>query len=143
MAKRIRLCDDAITHELFQGVSSDEDDIVENDSDDGEEDIVEEEIHESDTDEAVQEPNEPDEEILDLDEDDGDDVPLAYVYLVRDKDKNVMKWRKNPPLPRNVRTRAENIVVRLPGPKGEARGKVSEIDCFNLFMNDTLIRLSL
>ncbi|XP_022184406.2 piggyBac transposable element-derived protein 4-like [Nilaparvata lugens] len=138
MAKRIRLCDDALIHELFQEESSDEDDFVENDSDDGEEDIVEEEIHDSDAEEAVQQ---PDEESLDIDEDDGDDVPLANVYLVRDKDRNVMKWAKSPPLPRNVRTRAENIIVRLPGTKGEAREKFSEIECFNLFMDDKLIRL--
>lgn len=107
MVKRIWLCDDAITQERFHGQSSDEDNNLEIDGDDGEKDSVEDKIHNSDT-EAVQEPKELDKEILDLYEDHGDEFPLAYVHLVRDKDKNVIEWRKNPPLPINVRTSAEN-----------------------------------
>lgn len=43
------------------------------------------------------------------------------------------RWRKYPATARNVRTRAENIVTHLPGPKGDIRhkNKASEIwECF-------------
>lgn len=145
MAKRPRLCDDVLIRELLEEELSGEEDFVENDSDDGEVDNIEEQIHESEEAVPDHQANAPDEAASDNDQaasdDDGDDIPLANIYMVKDKDKNVIKWQKNAPLPRNVRTRADNLVLRLPGPKAAARNKTSSIDCFNLFIDDTIVRL--
>lgn len=144
MAKRPRLCVDAIYDELLAASSSDEDDIVQDDSDDGEIDHEELEEHFSDVEVAVelQEPA-PDNPVLtiDNDEEENDNVPLGHIYLARGSDGGVIKWRKTSNEPRNVRTRSENLVIRLPGPKGEARTKSTAIDCFNLFINNTVVRI--
>ena len=52
-----------------------------------------------------------------------------------------MKWRNFPPQPRNMRTRAENIIMHLPGPIGAAKSASIEINCFDLFFNDQIINL--
>lgn len=50
----------------------------------------------------------------------------------------VTKWRKEIPN-LQIRTRAHNIVIQLPGPKGVARNKKFIIDSINLFLNGTII----
>lgn len=57
-------------------------------------------------------------------------------YLGKDK----TKWNKLPPRP-NVKTKSRNIVLRVPGPKGEAKKAKSEIDCINLIIDDRIIDL--
>ncbi|XP_030758825.1 piggyBac transposable element-derived protein 4-like [Sitophilus oryzae] len=60
------------------------------------------------------------------------------IYFVA-KD-GITKWRKMPP-PTNVRTKSCNIIIHLPGPKGAAREKKSEIDIYNLFLDDSIINI--
>lgn len=145
MAKVLRKNDEEFIYELLMAESSDEDDFVNNDSDDGEDDNVEVEDHVSDTEDVtgnqIVETTDVSVQSESGSEDD-DDIPLSDLYMVRGKNKNILKWKKNPlRQPRNIRTRAENIVVRLPGPIGDAKNKTREIDCFRLFMDDTVINI--
>lgn len=50
------------------------------------------------------------------------------------------KWRKSHPHP-NVRTRAHNIIIHLPGPKNKARETKTEIDIVNLFLDENVLRI--
>ncbi|XP_054265460.1 uncharacterized protein LOC128988190 isoform X1 [Macrosteles quadrilineatus] len=116
--------------------SSDED-IIENDSDDNEEDQIEVKIDVSDIEEADLPTDQPEnlqvvENELEQVSSDDDDVPLAHLFMVRDKDKNIIKWKTYPSLPRNVRTRAENIVLQLPGPVREGKTAKTDLECFSL-----------
>ncbi|XP_046658756.1 piggyBac transposable element-derived protein 4-like [Homalodisca vitripennis] len=73
--------------------------------------------------------------------DDEDNTPLGNIFYSKDKQKRVMKWNKCPLDPSNIRKRASNIVLRLPGPRGEARNTKTEIDCFNLYFDDDVIEM--
>jgi hypothetical protein len=53
---------------------------------------------------------------------------------------NNTKWRKEPRAP-NVRTRAHNIVVHLPGPKRDAKNAKTHTDCFNCFIDEAIINI--
>lgn len=55
------------------------------------------------------------------------------------KDKKT-KWRKSV-ITKNVRTRVQNIVIHLPGPKFIAKQMKSPLDCFNLLVNDVILNL--
>lgn len=129
---------------MLAAESSDEDEIVQDDSDDGEVDDEELEEHFSDIEDAVDDQEPAVHHIVppaqSYDEE-NNEVPLAELYLVCGANKSVIKWKKTPTELRNVRTRAENLVIRVPGPKGEARGKTSAIDCMRLFINDTMLRI--
>ncbi|KAG8305632.1 hypothetical protein J6590_065552 [Homalodisca vitripennis] len=132
--KCARLTKRDILDEFDNPLSSDEEDCVAVDSDDGEVDHVEEEIRL---------PHEEDEKwrLLPLPCDNEDNTPLGNVFYSKDKHKRVMKWTKCPLDPSNIRTRASNIVLRLPGPRGEARNTKTEIDCFNLYFDDDVIEM--
>ncbi|KAG8321986.1 hypothetical protein J6590_032715 [Homalodisca vitripennis] len=117
--KCARLTKRDILDEFDNPLSSDEEDCVAVDSDDGEVDHVEEEIHlphEEDAEMAPTSPSSP----QDMSEcDNEDNTPLGNVFYSKDKQKRVMKWNKCPLDPSNIRTRASNIVLRSPGPRGE------------------------
>lgn len=140
--KRARLFDEDILEEFQHPLSSDDEDYAEGESDDGEDDNLETEVHILDEEEVGNEDNiEPTEDIdVTQIDDDEEDTPLGNLYFSRDKDKRVIKWRKfvNP---QSVRTRSCNIIVRLPGPKGDAKNTKSAIECFNLFFDPTVIRM--
>lgn len=141
--KRTRLSHAEILDELTRDWLSDEEDIVENDSDDGESDHVEEENILSDTEslgDAEINLHQPGQDAMTDDESD-DNEPLGNIYFAKDKLKNVMKWKRNLPNRSQVRTRSRNIVLHLPGPKGEARNTNTEIECFNLFFDNNVIGL--
>lgn len=55
------------------------------------------------------------------------------------KDKKT-KWRKFI-VTKNVRTRSQNIVIHLPGPKFIAKQMKSPLDCFNLLVNNIVLNL--
>ncbi|CAH2085795.1 unnamed protein product [Euphydryas editha] len=77
-----------------------------------------------------------------LESDSDDDIPLselrqnrASYYTGKD---GVTKWQKEQ-YRSNVRSRAENIITNLPGPKSVARNKMSPLQCFELFITDEMI----
>lgn len=139
-AKRVCLSNEDILDALNTVDSDDECDEIYSDSDDGETDSLAEEIHLDDEEEL-----DPDADAADPDEgledDDEDDTPLSNLYFARGKDTSLIKWRKTPLGPANVRTRSSNIVIRLPGTKGAARDARSERDCFNLFFDDQVLQV--
>lgn len=85
-----RMCDESFIYDLLMGESSDGDDDVENDSEDGEEDNVELEDHVSDIEDIVQNQNLSDVPLDASDYKDDDDILQAFLYLTREKDKRVM-----------------------------------------------------
>ncbi|KAG8287875.1 hypothetical protein J6590_027214, partial [Homalodisca vitripennis] len=120
---------------------SDEEDCVAVDSDDGEVDHVEEEIYLPNEEDAEMAPTSPSSPQVMSECDNEDNTPLGNVFYSKDKPKRVMKWKKCPLDPSNIRTRASNIVLRLPGPRGEAGNTKTEIDCFNLYFDDDVIEM--
>jgi hypothetical protein len=63
-----------------------------------------------------------------------DDLQRKIVY-----GKNGCKWYTKTLCTKNTRTVAKNIVLRLPGPNGDARGEISEAKLLSLFITeDTL-----
>lgn len=106
---------------------SDESEI--DDSSDGEENYIQEEpvvepVHNSESEQS---------------DDDSDltnnDSNCEY-FIGKDK---VTRWRKFP-INRNVRTRNQNIITHLPGPKRCAKNSKSELDCFSLLIDDNLLQ---
>ncbi|XP_066583280.1 piggyBac transposable element-derived protein 4-like [Prorops nasuta] len=63
------------------------------------------------------------------------DIKRSSKYLYG---KDGTRWLKKVP-PRNVRTRAINIISYLPGPRGKAKQAKSADECFALFINDTIL----
>ncbi|CAG4973684.1 unnamed protein product [Parnassius apollo] len=85
--------------------------------------------------------SEVDAEILSSEFESDDEVPLSEVRASRQsyytgKDKTT-KWQKEQ-FRSNVRSRAENIITHLPGVKTAARGKLSPLECFELFISDAM-----
>lgn len=72
-----------------------------------------------------------DSEQSETDSEDEAESSSSEYYIGKDKQT---KWFKNPPSQR-TRQRAHNIVLHLPGPKGEAKNAKSQTDCFNLFFD--------
>lgn len=99
-------------------------------SDEGEEDVIIESDHESDTE---QELSECDSDLSD----DNDDMDSQSYYIGKDGDT---KWRKAQP-PKNVRTRAHNIITHLPGPIRAAREAKSEIQALDLFISEDILSI--
>lgn len=67
------------------------------------------------------------------------EVPLVYIRSGEFVGKDgVTKWEVEQP-PQNVRTRAHNIVTRLPGPIGEARNCRTIMEAWALMFPDILI----
>lgn len=54
--------------------------------------------------------------------------------------KDNIKWKKHLP-PTNVRTRQHNIVVHLPGPKGNGKDKFTPLDCWSCFISPNLLNM--
>lgn len=70
----------------------------------------------------------------------GDELPVVEpndgpTYTGKD---NVTKWRKHA-LPRNVRTRQQNIVTHLPGVRPAGKNSKTPKECFLLFLDDSII----
>lgn len=57
--------------------------------------------------------------------------------------KNNYVWFKQPMISRRTRTSKKNIVLHLPGPKGEAKNKTSVKELWQLFFPDSLIEIIL
>lgn len=71
------------------------------------------------------------------DQEEQDNIQSVQYYIGKDK---CTKWKKQCP-PLNSRTRSNNIVLRLPGPIGEARNAKSDTDCLNLLLTDDVITI--
>lgn len=54
--------------------------------------------------------------------------------------KDGTMWRKTCP-PKTVRRRARNIIVHLPGPKGGAKDRKTEVDLWDLFFDEDIINI--
>lgn len=69
----------------------------------------------------------------------GDEVPVVPndgpTYTGKD---SITKWRKHA-LPRNVRTRQQNIVTHLPGVRPAGKNSKTPKECFLLFLDDSII----
>ncbi|XP_023213628.1 piggyBac transposable element-derived protein 4-like [Centruroides sculpturatus] len=92
-------------------------------SDEGEVDVLTTSDHETDTEQEMDE------------EDEDQTATNARYYIGKD---GFTKWNKQPP-PKRVRTRSQNIITHLPGPKNEARNCTTEIDIFNLFFSINIL----
>jgi len=114
--------------QLLQEVSDDDCNIFD-DSSDSELDICEPVYRNSDT-----EPSDISDTEKSTSSDDEDDDQFMI-----GKDKKT-KWRKSV-VTKNVRTRIQNIVIHLPGPKFIAKQMKSPLDCFNLLVNDVILNL--
>lgn len=99
-------------------------------SEEEEQDVTIESDHQSDTE---QELSESDGDLSDDTEEEG----LQSYFIGKD---GVTKWRKEHP-PKNVRTRAHNIISQLPGPKGAAREAKSEIQALDLFISNDVLSI--
>ncbi|XP_050315500.1 piggyBac transposable element-derived protein 4-like [Anthonomus grandis grandis] len=109
----------------YNEMEEDESEPEENESE-SDNDFVYESEHDTDSEQGA------DEESLD-DEDEG--MLDNDTYLAKD---GMTRWRKGN-FPLNVRTRACNIITHLPGPRKEARELKSEIDIYNLFLDEDII----
>lgn len=114
--------------QLLQEVSDDDCNIFD-DSSNSESDICEPAYRNSDT-----EPSDISDTEKSTSSDDEDDEQFMI-----GKDKKT-KWRKSV-ITKNVRTRVQNIVIHLPGPKFIAKQMKSPLDCFNLLVNDVILNL--
>ncbi|XP_045455088.1 piggyBac transposable element-derived protein 4-like [Melitaea cinxia] len=61
---------------------------------------------------------------------------FARRSIYKGKDNTV--WYRNPPSSR-VRTRAENIITGIPGVKPHAKNAQQELDCFHLFVTESML----
>ena len=65
---------------------------------------------------------------------------VFIIYIVTGKDRKSY-WRKHAPKPKNIRTRQENIIVRLPGPTPATKNLQEPLDIWNYFMDKNIISL--
>lgn len=114
--------------QLLQEVSDNESNDFD-ESSDSELDICEQVLINSDTEQSDNSDNE--ELTLSVQDDE------AQFMIGKDKKT---KWRKTV-VTKNVRTRTQNIVIHLPGPKLIAKQMKSSIDCFNLLVNNVIYNL--
>ncbi|KAJ8966089.1 hypothetical protein NQ314_003745 [Rhamnusium bicolor] len=74
------------------------------------------------------------------DEDSKEYIPIQQTtrvpYLLG---KDGTRWRKPPSKQRNIRTRAENIFPRLPGPKGDIRHKLNIKNIWECFYTTDML----
>lgn len=61
-----------------------------------------------------------------------------FIVFLLGKDRKSY-WRKHAPKPKNVRTRQENIIVKLPGPTAVTKNLRDPIDIWNYFMDKNII----
>ncbi|CAG5014263.1 unnamed protein product [Parnassius apollo] len=123
---------------------SDPSDIAESDPEDRllEEEWLEESQHDTDTE---QEGNSTESDLergmittheSDLD---SDDIPLSSLRDQYYTSKNGTKWRKTPyPV---TRTRTCNILTERAGPKDAAKNAKSELECFGLYFDQSIIEI--
>lgn len=110
--------------ELIEGVGVDSDEELETDH-------VEEQCEESNTE---QEYTDDEYEGESTSGDDIGSIVQNKYYIGKDQ----TKWKKKVP-PQNSRTRSHNIITHLPGPKSNAKNKISHMECFSLFFDDSVI----
>lgn len=100
--------------------------LPDDDEDEGEEDAVEVQDVDTDTEQDISD-SEPDTEVL------------AEELYFTGKD-NETKWGKHQP-PTNVRTRAENLVKHLPGPKRVVKDLKTPLLIWKYFFNDEMLSM--
>nr|CAH7712309.1 unnamed protein product [Callosobruchus chinensis] len=108
----------ALWEELQSDDEADEAEIIE--SDDSEIDGCEQLQHHSET-----------------EQEDSDTIGSQRHLLFIGKDKST-KWRKHQ-YPLNVRTRRQNIISHLPGPKGNAKNSTTPLQTFQNFIDQNII----
>nr|CAI5855048.1 unnamed protein product [Callosobruchus analis] len=112
----------------YNELSSDGESSVDDEDDDElEEDVIQHSDHNTDSEEEIED--------NDLGQNTNESSSADF-YLGKDKNTKWSRLRPNI----QVRTRAHNIVKLLPGPKGTARIAKSEIECFNLYLDENIIR---
>ncbi|KAJ4448309.1 hypothetical protein ANN_10324 [Periplaneta americana] len=85
---------------------------------------------------AAYEGQEQEQEAESSDDDCDDNAPLSQFTTYKGKDGT--SWRKSVP-PRNVKTRACNIVTHLPGCKGQARQAKLPLETWSYLIDDNII----
>lgn len=134
--RRLESRDPEVLLQWFDEVSSgEEEDTFTEDSDEDQEDNVQVSDHDSDSELEASESEQSEHE--NHPNTGNEDATNANFYVGKDKRT---KWKKNRPNTK-VRTRAHNIILHLPGPKGEARNSKSEIECLSLFINNNVIQI--
>ncbi|KAI4458070.1 hypothetical protein MML48_7g00011771 [Holotrichia oblita] len=116
---------------------SDEEKDYDDESDDEEEHENKDKTSEHDSD-SLQEFSETEEHLSD-EEEEGVHQNNNYFVAVDKKNNGEIKWSKEVPNP--TRTRSHNIILHLPGSKGDARNAKSETDCLKLFISDSVISM--
>lgn len=106
--------------------SSDEEEPPFDQCEDGEEDAVELQVHETDSEQ-------------DISDDDENILPEHVGPFFLGKDQ-ITKWRKHCP-PKNVRTRSENLVSHLPGPKGIAKSLKTPLAIWQCFFPANMLQI--
>jgi len=101
--------------------------VFEDDEDENEEDRLTAEILETDT----------EQEISDEEEENVEETVATPYFLGKDK---ISKWEKHVP-PKNVRTRSENLVTHLPGPKAATRNLKTPLEIWSYFFNHDILEI--
>lgn len=116
---------DDITAELYRQL--DEDDM--SDADDS---SSETEDHVLENDNVV-----ADDFQLSSDEEYGEEIEVdREIFLGKDQETI---WLSQPFSSKYSRTPSRNLVIRLPGPKGDAKGELKEVNCFSLFLTNYMV----
>nr|CAH7765836.1 unnamed protein product [Callosobruchus chinensis] len=125
----------ALWEELQSDDEADEAEIIE--SDDSEIDGCEQLQHHSETEQEDSDTNEPvtlsERPSINVETTVGSQRHLLFIG----KDKST-KWRKHQ-YPLNVRTRRQNIISHLPGPKGNAKNSTTPLQTFQNFIDQNII----
>lgn len=87
----------------------------------------EDEVEERDADTETEQEGEADEN--------NDTAAGTSYFLGKDK---ITKWKRNPP-PRSVRRGPHNIIIHLPGVKGQAIAAKSAVDCWNCLFTEEIL----
>nr|CAI5866340.1 unnamed protein product [Callosobruchus analis] len=107
-------------------LNDDEEEPPLDDSDEGEEDAVELDPHETDSEQDV---SDNEESVL--------QESVEPLFIGKDQST---KWRKHCP-PKNVRTRSENLITHLPGPKGLAQTLKTPISIWQYFFSGPCLQI--
>lgn len=99
------------------------------------EDYLEESDHSTSTEEEADDDDQIEEEIPDEPQPGTSRDQPDRFYTAKDG----TKWRKT--CLKNIRRRSKNIIVHLPGARGAARDKKTEIDIWNLLFDDEVINI--
>nr|CAH7735214.1 unnamed protein product [Callosobruchus chinensis] len=107
-------------------LNDDEEEPPLDESDEGEEDAVQLDPHETDSEQDISDTEES-----------VSQESVEPIFIGKDQST---KWRKHCP-PKNVRTRSENLVTHLPGPKGLARTLRTPISLWQYFFSEQCLQL--